>query len=67
MQKLDVFMDTSLFVRNLIAGDRGLENLLYRYVGGESILFSGLGILEETYYKLISLVTGLESTELSIL
>ena len=57
MQKHSIFVDTSLFVRSLIAGDKGLENLLYRYLEGELILFSGLGVLEETYYKLISLVT----------
>ena len=34
-----------------------MENLLYKYLKGELILFSGLGVLEETYYKLISLVT----------
>jgi hypothetical protein len=50
-----IFVDTSLLVRSLIAGDKGLENLLYKYLKGELILFSGLGVLEETYYKLISL------------
>ena len=57
MQNHSVFIDTSLFVRSLIAGDKGLENLLYRYLEGELTLFTGLGVLEETYYKLISLVT----------
>jgi predicted nucleic acid-binding protein len=57
MQKPNVFVDTSLLVRSLIARDKGLENLLYKYLKGELILSSGLGVLEETYYKLISLVT----------
>jgi predicted nucleic acid-binding protein len=57
MQKHSVFVDTSLFVRSLVAGDKGLDNLLHRYLEGELILFTGLGVLEETYYKLISLVT----------
>ena len=57
MQNHSVFVDTSLFVKSLIAGDKGLENQLCRYLEGELILFTGLGVLEETYYKLISLVT----------
>lgn len=44
-------------MRSLVARDKGFETLLYRYLEGELILFSGLGVLEETYYKLISLVT----------
>lgn len=57
MQKHDVFVDSSLLVRSLLAGDKGLEDLLCKYLDGELVLFIGLGVLEETYYKLISLVT----------
>lgn len=57
MQKHDVFVDSSLLVKSLLAGDKGLENLLHKYLDEELILFIGLGVLEETYYKLISLVT----------
>ena len=49
MQSHSVFVDTSLFVRSIIAGDTGLENLLHKYLEGELILFTGVGVLEETY------------------
>ncbi len=57
MQRHNVFVDTLLLVRSLITGDKGLGNLLYKYLDGELVLFIGIGVLEETYYKLISLVT----------